>query len=43
MMEHRPYSFILVNTEKVLHIDLVASDYTAVGEVRVLFKGGLYL
>lgn len=43
MMAHRPDSFIFGNASKIWDIDLVVSGHTHGGQVRVPFKGGLYV
>lgn len=43
MMAHRPDSFIFGNASKIWDVDLVVSGHTHGGQVRVPFKGGLYV
>ena len=43
MMAHRPDSFIFWDASKVWDIDLVVSGHTHGGQVRIPFKGGLYV
>ena len=43
MMSHRPDSFIFGNASKIWDVDLVVSGHTHGGQVRVPFKGGLYV
>ena len=43
MMAHRPDSFIFGDASEVWDIDLVASGHTHGGQVRLPFKGGLYV
>ena len=43
MMAHRPDSFIFGDASKVWDIDLVVSGHTHGGQVRLPFKGGLYV
>ena len=40
MMAHRPDSFIFWDASKVWDIDLVVSEHTHEGQVRILFKVG---
>ncbi len=43
MMTHRPDSFIFGNGSEKWDIDLVVSGHTHGGQVRIPFKGGLYV
>ena len=43
MMAHRPDSFIFGDASKEWDIDLVVSGHTHGGQVRIPFKGGLYV
>ena len=43
MMAHRPDSFIFGDASEVWDIDLVVSGHTHGGQVRLPFKGGLYV